>query len=1047
MSFVSGTKCNRNSQIRMCFWNVGGLQSKVNNKMSDPLFTTHIKNYDLVFLAETHLDSDSVVPGLDSLQFYSFCRPKSKHNNRNFGGLGILIRKEIKPYIKIMPSTCCDIQWVKMNKDFFGLSKDLYICVMYFPPCASAYTKRLEYDILDILDKDITKFKDHGDILLCGDLNARTGSQPDAIFEDDKLYLPLGDNYSIDKNITKRMSKDSTVDGRGKQLLDLCIGQQLRILNGRAFGDIFGNFTCYNYHGSSTVDYVIASECLLEKILYFEVSDFLPTLSDTHCKLSWAISANLSSARNQEPYRTHALLPNFKWNEESAEKFMQELLSTDSRSNLSNFNNSCDKFDDLHNNVDHLSDTFTDILLSAAVKSLRRKKKYPKNKPQQKKWFNTNLRHARLNLINYGKVYTKYPNDHTVKNHYYKLYREYTKLRKKTRRTYKQSILTELENLHTDDPKMYWKLVNDLKENNNKVNSSDTIDPASWISHFKNLNEVRDKFHSRLRELDSKLMKLEDFKCFNELDFQITQSEISKVISKLKCNKSPGLDNISNQMIKAGQNILLPSLQKLFNLCLINGHYPKSWASGYITTIHKSGDQTNPNNYRGITVTSAIGKVFNSVLNNRLEQFLTKNNVINECQLGFTKAARTSDHMFILKTILDKYCNSKDGRVYACFVDFHKAFDTVIHTGLKLKLISLGVGNKFYNIIKKMYEVSKSSVRCGDNITDSFPIKLGVKQGDNLSPNLFKIFINDLPDYFNDCNDPIVLNDNPIHCLLYADDLVLLSSSAQGLQSKIDKLHQYCGDWCLSINSSKTKVLVFNKAGRHIKQKFTYSDSLIDCVQSYKYLGIHFTASGSFSFAQNELYKRALKAYYKLSKDFLSFHPNVKIALHLFDHTVLPILLYGSEIWGCFNPFTSKFANKDITLCDIFQNFKCETLHLKVCKQILGVHRKATNFAVLSELGRFPITFNLVKNMLNYWYRLETSNTNKILNHAYLTSKQLYDLKKPSWFGSIQMIIDKVPNIKSLSNKKVKFSTFKTHLLKHLRTTYLTYWHNAHTAN
>ena len=236
-----------------------------------------------------------------------------------------------------------------------------------------------------------------------------------------------------------------------------------------------------------------------------------------------------------------------------------------------------------------------------------------------------------------------------------------------------------------------------------------------------------------------------------------------------------------------------------------------------------------------------------------------------------------------------------------------------------------------------MYEVSKSSVRCGDNITDSFPIKLGVKQGDNLSPNLFKIFINDLPDYFNDCNDPIVLNDNPIHCLLYADDLVLLSSSAQGLQSKIDKLHQYCGDWCLSINSSKTKVLVFNKAGRHIKQKFTYSDSLIDCVQSYKYLGIHFTASGSFSFAQNELYKRALKAYYKLSKDFLSFHPNVKLALHLFDHTVLPILLYGSEIWGCFNPFTSKFANKDITLCDPLWKWNPFTVHLKLIS-FLAIH-------------------------------------------------------------------------------------------------------------
>ena len=97
--------------------------------------------------------------------------------------------------------------------------------------------------------------------------------------------------------------------------------------------------------------------------------------------------------------------------------------------------------------------------------------------------------------------------------------------------------------------------------------------------------------------------------------------------------------------------------------------------------------KADPNNYRGITVTSAIGKVFNSVLNTRLDQFLQKNKIIHDCQLGFTKKARTSDHMFILKTIIDKYCNSKDGRVFACFVDFQKAFDTVIHTGIKLKLI------------------------------------------------------------------------------------------------------------------------------------------------------------------------------------------------------------------------------------------------------------------------------------------------------------------------------------------------------------------------
>ena len=126
--------------------------------------------------------------------------------------------------------------------------------------------------------------------------------------------------------------------------------------------------------------------------------------------------------------------------------------------------------------------------------------------------------------------------------------------------------------------------------------------------------------------------------------------------------------------------------------------------------------------------------------------FLEKYQIINKCQIGFTKAARTVDHMFILKCILDEYCKTKDGRVFACFVDFQKAFDTVIHTGIKIKLLKIGVGTLFYNIIKKMYEISKSCIRIQSDVTDFFPTQLGVKQGDNLSPNLFKIFINDLPE-------------------------------------------------------------------------------------------------------------------------------------------------------------------------------------------------------------------------------------------------------------------------------------------------------------
>jgi hypothetical protein len=100
------------------------------------------------------------------------------------------------------------------------------------------------------------------------------------------------------------------------------------------------------------------------------------------------------------------------------------------------------------------------------------------------------------------------------------------------------------------------------------------------------------------------------------------RAEISKAISKLKCGKSPGLDNISTNMLKCAQNELLPSIEKLFNSCLSSGNYPKNWAVGYITPIHKAGDISDHNHYRGISGTSALGKLFNSILDNRLDMFL-----------------------------------------------------------------------------------------------------------------------------------------------------------------------------------------------------------------------------------------------------------------------------------------------------------------------------------------------------------------------------------------------------------------------------------------
>jgi hypothetical protein len=155
----------------------------------------------------------------------------------------------------------------------------------------------------------------------------------------------------------------------------------------------------------------------------------------------------------------------------------------------------------------------------------------------------------------------------------------------------------------------------------------------------------------------------------------------------------------------------------------------------------------------------------------------------------------------------------------------------------------------------------------------------------------------------------------------------------------------------MKVNIKKTKIIIFNKAGRTIKKKFLFANEEVECISNYKYLDIHFTASGTFTIAKHELCKKALKAFFKLRKDFLSLNPGRKTCINVFDHTIKPMLLYGSEVWGVFNVTSANLSRTDdIHLNDCYRYFQGETLHLKFCKSILGLNRKSVNHASLSEL-------------------------------------------------------------------------------------------------
>ena len=126
-------------------------------------------------------------------------------------------------------------------------------------------------------------------------------------------------------------------------------------------------------------------------------------------------------------------------------------------------------------------------------------------------------------------------------------------------------------------------------------------------------------------------------------------------------------------------------------------------------------------------------------------------------------------------------------------------------------------------------------------------------------------------------------------------------------------------------------------------------------------IGVYFSASGTFSYAQDELYKKSFKAYFKLQKDFLSLNPKPKTSIHIFDDTIKPIILYGCEIWGTFNSNTARFRNGTVSPDRFYSNLICEKLHTKFCKFILGVHEKKHQLCCFVRTCSFPTLLRYYK--------------------------------------------------------------------------------------
>ena len=248
---------------------------------------------------------------------------------------------------------------------------------------------------------------------------------------------------------------------------------------------------------------------------------------------------------------------------------------------------------------------------------------------------------------------------------------------------------------------------------------------------------------------------------------------------------------------------------------------------------------------------------------------------------------------------------------------------------------------------------------------------------------MFNLYLSDFPDIFDESCALVSINDEKLNCLMFADDVVLLSESSEGLQNCLNRLSKYCAKWQLTINLSKTKVVIFNKGGHRIKKfGFTLNDGDLSVEQMYTSLGIPFTSNGSFKQACVSLNDKAKKAFFVLRQ--INPRYNVSLSIKLFQALIMPILSYGSEVWG---PFIAQKA--------------CETnLNIKLCKHILGVNKHATNVAVRGELGRYPVLMSIIYQSLHFYLHTISVSSHNLVYHTCT--------KQGSWFRLVNEIITKL---------------------------------------
>ena len=386
----------------------------------------------------------------------------------------------------------------------------------------------------------------------------------------------------------------------------------------------------------------------------------------------------------------------------------------------------------------------------------------------------------------------------------------------------------------------------------------------------------------------------------NNVDFR--PDLVYKHLRNLNVKTSSGPDLLPAILFKNLAHSLSLPLSLLFSKLFVLSALPDIWKTAVITPIYKKGPPSDASNYRPISLTCVMCKLMESVIKDAMLAYLLEHGLINKQQHGFISKRSTCSQL--LECINDWSVSlSHKQSIDIAYIDFSRAFDSVVHSKLYLKLNSLGISGNLLNWIQDFLTNRLQAVRVANSNSNFRPVLSGVPQGSVLGPILFLIYINDIVDIFG----------SDLTVKLYADDVKLYTSICDiagitELQNGLNQLSDWADEWQLSIAFNKCSVLHVGK--NNPSHVYNLRDDLLKCATEVTDLGVIIDDKLRFTSHYASMAKKAHQRASLILRCFKCRNPVLLTKAYLVY--VRPLLEYCSPVW-------SPVYIKDIALLESVQ--------------------------------------------------------------------------------------------------------------------------------